>query len=71
MSDFSELADGLKSAEELTEKAMRALRLYRDAVNSCDDPRQLERLRQDAEFLIQALGDFQLQVLGLAQHSFQ
>lgn len=65
MADFSELAIGLKSVEELTEKATEALRLYREAVDCPRDGVDLDQLRMDAEFLMGALSDLQLQVLGL------
>ena len=62
MTDSSELADGLKAAEKLTEQTMQALRLYKEAVDSRQGPAEMDRLRQDAEFLMQALSDYQLQV---------
>lgn len=71
MADFNELANRLRDAEQLTQKAADALRLYREAVDTEGDPKKVEQLRQDAEFLMQALSDFQLQVLGLAERSLQ
>jgi hypothetical protein len=65
MTDFSELAIGLKRVEQLTEKAAEALRLYREAVDCPRDGVDLDQLKMDAEFLIGALSDLQLQVLGL------
>lgn len=71
MTDFNELAKGLRDVEQLTEKAMHALSLYREAVLLKEDPQKVDQLRQDAEFLMKALSDFQLQVLGLSERSLQ
>lgn len=71
MTDFNELASRLRDAEQLAEKAADALRLYREAIDLEPDPRKIDQLRQNAEFLMQALSDFQLQVLGLAERSLQ
>lgn len=71
MTDFSELAAGLKDVEHLTEQAMRAVRLYHELRDSSGDPEQVEQLRQHAEFLMKAIGDFQLQVLGLSHPTLQ
>lgn len=71
MTDFSELATGLKDAERLTEQAMHAVRLYHELRDSSGDPQRVEQLRQRAEFLMKALSDFQLQVLGLSHPTLQ
>lgn len=71
MKDFSELATGLKDAERLAEQAMKAVRCYHELRDSSGDPEQIEQLRQHAEFLMKALSDFQLQVLGLASETLQ
>jgi len=71
MTDYSELAARLKDVERLTEQAMWAVRLYHELRDSSGDPEQVEQLRQHAEFLMKALSDFQLQVLGWAHPSLQ
>lgn len=71
MTDFNEIANGLRDVEQLTEKAVQALRLYREAVDLEEDPQKVDQLRQDAEFLMTALSDFQLQVVGLSERSLQ
>lgn len=71
MTDFNELARGLRDVEQLTEKAMEALRLYREAVDCPRDGLDVDQLRMNAEFLMGALSDLQLQVLGLSHPTFQ
>lgn len=71
MAVLNEMANRLRDAEQLAQEASDALRLYRDAVDSGEGPQKVDQLRRDAEFLMQALSEFQLQVLGFTERSLQ
>lgn len=50
--------------EPLMQQAMEAMRRYHEARDSLTDAEEVERLRLEAESLMQAVSEYQLSVLG-------
>ncbi|MNP29749.1 hypothetical protein D3C76_1227860 [compost metagenome] len=57
------LGEKMTDGEQLMQQAMQAIRTYQEAINVMPTE-EVERLRQEAEFLVAAMTQYNLRVLG-------
>jgi hypothetical protein len=65
---MKDLAEKISAGEPLMQQAMEAMRRYHEAKDSLTPAEEVDRLRLEAESLMDAVQDYQRQALGAPTH---